>query len=106
MAVIEQYPYIDGEGKEHPDLIKHYSDEGKDIIQVETGGIYAEAVDKYPCKFSYEEVPEVSDLPELEEVKEVTDSLPEDENQVEDTNTPEQSETSLAKNTLKALFDN
>ncbi|MGN0807989.1 MAG: hypothetical protein ACI4MN_06055 [Candidatus Coproplasma sp.] len=66
MSVIEEFPYIDGEGKEHPELVKHYSDEGKDIIQVETGGIYTEAVDKYPCKFSYEEVPE----PEPQEVAE------------------------------------
>lgn len=61
MAVIEQRPYIDEGGKEHQDLVKHYSDGGKQIFQVETGSIYTEAVDKYPCKFTYEEVPELSE---------------------------------------------
>lgn len=105
MAVIEQYPFVDEEGKEHTDLVKHYSDEGKDIIQLETGGIYTEAVDKYPCKFRYEEVPDQPDQPEPVS-EEVTDSLPEDEEQVEDADTSEQSGSSFAKNTLKALFDN
>lgn len=35
--------------------IKHYSDEGKKIRQIETGILYDEAVDVVPCRFTYEE---------------------------------------------------
>ena len=40
-------------------LIRHYSDEKKKIRQIETGLIYAEAVDVIPCEYTYEEVEEV-----------------------------------------------
>lgn len=50
-----QYPYIDERDKERADLIKHYSDEGKLILQTETGIEYAEAIDVYPCRFTYVE---------------------------------------------------
>ena len=40
------------EGRE---LIRHYSDEGKYIRQVETDVEYAEAVDVIPCRYTYEE---------------------------------------------------
>lgn len=50
-----QYPYVDERDKERNDLIKHYSDEGKYILQVETGIEYAEAIDVYPCRYTYEE---------------------------------------------------
>ena len=56
--LIEQYPYIDEEGNEHENLIKHYSDENKMILQVETGVKYADAVDVYPCRYTYEETDE------------------------------------------------
>jgi hypothetical protein len=36
-------------------LIRHYSDEGKKILQIETGILYDEAVDVLPCRFTYEE---------------------------------------------------
>ena len=36
-------------------LIRHYSDEGKMLLQVETGLEYAEAVDVMPCQYTYEE---------------------------------------------------
>lgn len=36
-------------------LIRHYSDEGKKIRQIETGILYDEAVDVVPCRFTYEE---------------------------------------------------
>lgn len=36
-------------------LIRHYSDEGKKILQIETGILYDEAVDVVPCRFTYEE---------------------------------------------------
>lgn len=40
-----QYPYIDENGNKRGDLIKHYSDSGKYIRQVETGIEYAVAID-------------------------------------------------------------
>ena len=36
-------------------LIRHYSDGGKKIRQIETGILYDEAVDVVPCRFTYEE---------------------------------------------------
>ena len=38
------------------DLIRHYSDEGKHLKQVETGIIYDEAVDIATSEYTYEEV--------------------------------------------------
>lgn len=45
-------------------LIRHFSDEGKMIRQVETRAIYSEAVDIVPCEFTYEEIDQV-----VEEIK-------------------------------------
>lgn len=39
-------------------LVKHYSDGGFYIRQVETGIKYASAVDVVPCKYTYEETDE------------------------------------------------
>ena len=39
-------------------LVRHYSDEGKKIRQIETGHIYTEAVDVLPCRYTYEEYEE------------------------------------------------
>lgn len=36
-------------------LIRHYSDAGKMILQIETGALYSEAIDVTPCKYTYEE---------------------------------------------------
>lgn len=36
-------------------LIRHYSDRGMMIRQVETGTEYAEAIDILPCKYTYDE---------------------------------------------------
>ena len=36
-------------------LVRHYSDEGFYIKQIETGIEYSEAVDVVPCKYTYEE---------------------------------------------------
>lgn len=47
MAVVEEHPYID---ENHT---RFYSDEGKMLIQVETGKEYEEAVDLYPSKYTY-----------------------------------------------------
>lgn len=62
--LIKQYPFIDEEGNEHDDLIRHYSDSGKLILQVETGVKYADAIDVYPCRYTYEETDE--DIKETE----------------------------------------
>jgi hypothetical protein len=36
-------------------LVRHYSDKGMMIKQVETGIEYADAVDVIPCRYTYEE---------------------------------------------------
>lgn len=36
-------------------LVRHYSDSGMMIRQVETGVLYSDAVDVSPCRYSYEE---------------------------------------------------
>ena len=56
MAVIEIYPYVDEQVIEHENLVQHKSDEGKQIIQLETGRIYDEAIDSYPCRYTYAEM--------------------------------------------------
>lgn len=40
-------------------LIKHYSDEGYMLLQVETGIKYADPVDVVPCRYTYEETTEL-----------------------------------------------
>ena len=39
-------------------LIKHYSDRGVMLLQVETGAKYAEPIDLVPCAYTYEETDE------------------------------------------------
>lgn len=56
MSVIEIYPYVDEHGVENEKLVQHKSDDGKRIIQLETGRIYDEAIDLYPCRYTYAEV--------------------------------------------------
>lgn len=36
-------------------LVRHYSDSGMLIRQVETGNLYSDAVDAVPCRYTYEE---------------------------------------------------
>ena len=55
MAIMTQYPHIDGNGKERNDLIRTYSSVGLQILQIETGAVYDEAVDIYPSKYTYTE---------------------------------------------------
>lgn len=50
MAVIQEHPY---NGRE--DRIRHVSDAGFTIIQNETGNEYGEAIDRYPCPYTYSE---------------------------------------------------
>ena len=55
--IVEQYPYIDDNGKEHSNLIRHYTDDAtKTLLQVETGVMYDDAIDIYPCPYTYKEV--------------------------------------------------
>lgn len=36
-------------------LIRHYSDKGMKLLQVETGLLYDEAIDIVPCRYTYTE---------------------------------------------------
>ena len=36
--------------------VRHYSDEGMKLRQVETGRVYEDAVDVVPCPYTYEEM--------------------------------------------------
>jgi len=35
--------------------VRHYSDQNLWIRQIETGNLYEEAVDRIPCRYTYEE---------------------------------------------------
>lgn len=50
MAIVSKTIEINGRT-----LIRHVSDSGKMIRQVETGREYSSAVDIIPCKYTYEE---------------------------------------------------
>ena len=50
------------------DRIRHYSDNGMKIRQVETGVVYDDAIDVLPCKYTYEE----TDEPIESEVEEIS----------------------------------
>ena len=56
-------------------LFRTYSDEGKQILQVETGNVYEEAIDVEGAPYTYVEYVEPTDDPEdtNPEVKEGTD---------------------------------
>jgi hypothetical protein len=45
-------------------LIKHYSDAGFMLLQVETGIKYSDPVDVVPCRYTYEETDEKIDSDE------------------------------------------
>lgn len=47
-------------------LIKHYSDKGVLMLQVETGAMYGEAIDIVPCRYTYTE----TDIPSESEDEE------------------------------------
>ena len=46
-------------------LVRHYSDKGMKLKQVETGIVYDEAIDIIPCKFTYAETSEAVKQDEL-----------------------------------------
>jgi len=48
-------------------LIKHYSDKGVMLLQVETGIKYSDPVDAVPCKYTYEETDELIEVDEENE---------------------------------------
>ena len=50
--------------------IRHYSDEGKYIKQIETCVVYEDAVDAMPCPFTYEETDEYIPV-KTEEIEEL-----------------------------------
>lgn len=47
-------------------LIKHYSDAGFMLLQVETGIKYSDPVDVFPCRYTYEETDEKIDVEEVD----------------------------------------
>lgn len=47
-------------------LIKHYSDAGFMLLQVETGIKYADPIDVVPCRYTYEETDELIEKDEDE----------------------------------------
>ena len=49
--------------------IRHYSDDGRKIRQLETGNLYEDAVDVIPCIYNYEETDEY-----IEETEDIEDS--------------------------------
>lgn len=48
-----------------PTRVHHYSDAGMMIRQIETGRLYEDAVDRIPCRYTYEETDEP--IPVVEE---------------------------------------
>lgn len=53
------------EEKLNEQFVRHYSDSGMKLKQVETGIIYDEAIDLIPCQYTYEETTEPAEQDEL-----------------------------------------
>ena len=49
-------------------LIRHYSDTGMLLLQVETGAKYSDPIDVVPCRYTYEETDEPVEADDPEEV--------------------------------------
>ena len=45
-------------------LVKHYSDKGVMLRQKETGILYSDPVDIFPCPYTYEETEELIEVEE------------------------------------------
>lgn len=56
-------------------LIKHYSDAGMMLLQEETGLMYADPVDVYPCRYTYTE----TDIPVESDENEEAENTEQDE---------------------------
>ena len=52
-------------------FVRHYSDAGLYIRQIETGCVYDDAIDVVPCRFSYDETDEKIPVEEPETNEEV-----------------------------------
>lgn len=50
-----EYPYVDENGNVYDNLVRHYSAYGSLIRQEETGELFEEAVDEFPCLYHYYE---------------------------------------------------
>lgn len=51
-------------------IVRHYSDAGMMILQVETGNLYSDAMDVVPCRYTYTETDTmVEQTPETIEVE-------------------------------------
>ena len=50
-------------------LIKHYSDAGFMLLQVETGAKYSDPIDIFPCPYTYEETDDLIEKEEEEEIE-------------------------------------
>lgn len=46
------------EKKQGTQFVKHYSNKGLKLRQIETGAVYDEAIDVIPCPYTYEETDE------------------------------------------------
>ena len=55
-------------------LIKHYSDAGFMLLQVETGIKYSDPVDVVPCRYTYDETEELIDGEEENTEDELSDN--------------------------------
>ena len=44
-------------------LIRHYSDTGMMLLQIETGIEYSDAVDVVPCRYTYKETDKPAEAP-------------------------------------------
>lgn len=53
-------------------LIRHYSDKGVMLLQVETGVKYADPVDVVPCRYTYTETDEYIDSDNEDPNEEIT----------------------------------
>lgn len=87
-----QFPFIDENGKTYEDLIKTWAEDETgnkfDILQNETGAIYGEAIDLYPCRYTYSVAPIKEDESEQDEnLNENEQEIqPEIENEIESEN--------------------
>ena len=52
-------------------LIKHFSDAGYMLLQVETGIKYSDPIDVVPCRYTYEETDELIEVEEVSEINEI-----------------------------------
>lgn len=49
--------------------VRHYSDQGFKLRQVETGELFDDAIDVIPCQFTYVETTEPAEEPEIDDAE-------------------------------------